>query len=54
MLADKIGRKKSIILSDFLTIIGPLVCLLAPIEIGVVCVARFFLGVGLGVSMMVS
>jgi len=54
MLADKIGRKKSIILSDLLTIMGPLICFLAPLQIGVVSIARFFLGFGLGISMMVS
>ncbi len=54
MLTDKIGRKNSIILSDVLTIMGPLMCFFAPLQIGVVSIARFFLGFGLGISMMVS
>jgi MFS family permease len=54
MLADKIGRKNSILLSDALTIIGPLICFFAPLHIAIVCFARFFLGLGLGISMMVS
>lgn len=54
MLADKIGRKKSIIISDILTILGPLICFFFALNIKIVCLARLFLGLGLGVSMMVS
>ena len=54
MLADKIGRKKAIIISDVLTIFVPLIYYFSATLISAVCWARLILGFGLGISMMVS
>ena len=52
-LTDSLGRKKTILLSDVLTIIGPLIQFLAT-TVSAICVGRVILGLGMGISMMSS
>ncbi len=52
-LSDSLGRKKTIILSDILTIIGPFIQYMAE-TVRTICVGRVILGLGMGISMMSS
>lgn len=52
-ITDGIGRKKAIMFSDVLTIIGPFIQFMAS-TVMMVCIGRVILGLGMGISMMAS
>lgn len=52
-ITEKIGRKKAILASDVLTIVGPVILFYAATVLNL-CIGRLILGLGLGLSMMVS
>jgi MFS family permease len=54
IIADKLGRKRAIVISDVLTIVGPFLSYFTTTNIGILCIARVILGFGMGISMMVS
>lgn len=58
-MADKFGRKKSLILACILGVVGPLIQSIASsgqeeMSVMFICVGRVILGLGMGTSMMVS
>ena len=52
-ISEVIGRKKSILLSDVLAFVGPVIQYFAT-TVMALCVGRLILGLGMGISMMVS
>ena len=52
-LTEAIGRKKTVMISDILTIVGPMIQFYAT-TVFELCLGRLLLGFGMGMSMMVS
>jgi SP family myo-inositol transporter-like MFS transporter 13 len=50
--ADRLGRKKTIMIADLFFVAGAFVMAIAP-EVGVLIVGRFIVGLGVGVAAMI-